>query len=489
MTDHLERLIQSSGGQGPSEEFVARLRAKIVAATESPAVTTITVDRPDTDFIPSLADEPRTRDEIGELLVLEPAPAEQNPRRWFPLVGVAAAVAAVLFIGVLALSSVDDGDDRQLDVVDEPETPAGEVTQLTAADVFFDTGTFRIDTLGTAFTFEIGGTTGLLVNENGVVSITELTNRNADDRTLTFRRTSLLPDPAAPTAVVDPASAWPANDLAGWIDALDDRVIASEPTITTLGGLDATFVEIEFACDGLNCTAGDLSTDPDHPYFTSGSQYRLWVVDQDEQDPIVVIVAIDDDGDTAFFDRADALLSSLKFESIKPNPVTRPPAGPSELTVFGGISLELPQEVVVIEPYVGFARLMPPGIAGDVEFLTRPLDVDGAGVMTSQQLVELFEDESIVLTEFVTPDIGGIDARAFEVVSGSNPNVVLKARDADLVRPEFGWEPPHRGQLWVIEHPERGLLIVSAASFSSETIDELRTWTQALLRSLEFREA
>ena len=223
--------------------------------------------------------------------------------------------------------------------------------------------------------------------------------------------------------------------------------------------------------------------------FTPGSRYRLWVVDQGTEDPIVVIVAIDDADETAWFDHADAILSSLEFESVEPNPVRRPPAGVVELDVFAGIRLELPEETVVVEPFDGFARLIPPNIGGDLEFFTRPLDTDGVEVTTTERLLQLLEDEALEVTEVDALTVGGVAVRAFDVASGPYPNVVLKARTADLVRTEFGWETPQAGYLWVIEHPDRGLLIVSAEALASPgAVVPLRSWTDQLLRTVEFRE-
>ena len=103
---------------------------------------------------------------------------------------------------------------------------------------------------------------------------------------------------------------------------------------------------------------------PELPMFTPGSRYRMWVVDQGQEDPIVVVVAIDDEDETTWFDEADAILATLEFGEVEPNPVRRLPSGSIELDVFDGISLQLPEEIVVVEPFAGFARIFPPNIGG-----------------------------------------------------------------------------------------------------------------------------
>jgi len=302
-------------------------------------------------------------------------------------------------------------------------------------------------------------------------------------------------------AEFDASTAWPASDLAGWIELVADDVTATTPTNSSLGGLDAMLVELDFPCDSANCTANLPINTPELPMFTPGSRYRMWVVEQSQEDPIVVMVAIDDEEETEWFDVADGILATLEFGAVEPNPVRRVPAGSIDLDVFGGISLELREEAVVVEPFDGFARIFPPGIGtdglqrpglgwgGDVEFLTRPLDTEGVEVTTTKRLVKLLEDEAAVVTELESLDVGGFEARMFDIDSGGIPNIVLKVRPDDLVRSEFGWESPRTGNLWVVEHPDRGLLLVSTETwYGPGPYAELRPWAEALLASLGFRE-
>ena len=72
----------------------------------------------------------------------------------------------------------------------------------------------------------------------------------------------------------------------------------------------------------------------------------------------------------------------------------------------------------------------------------------------------------------------------------SFPKIVLKARPAELARDEFGWESPQFGHLWIVEHPERGLLIVSAEALTGpDETEPLFDWAEELLASLEFTES
>lgn len=500
----LERLVRATRGQGPSDEFRARLRARIVAETYDRAADPVpgNTTGPRGTLVLPAADE---GGDVGVVLDLAAQPGDEESelavrRPWADhrlWVVAAAAVVVIAAFGVWAVL-IDDAD-TDLDVVNTTTTSElpheegiGEL--ITGGNTFFDTGTYRVDTLGTWFTLTVEETRGMLLNENDVVLVTDVMSGNVDDRTIALRRWALLPDPTDPT---DPTfgfgsrSGWPADDLAGWIERLSDDVTATVPVRTTLGGRVASSVELAFPCDVGSCSPGMPPDTSRVPMFTPGSEYRLWVVDQGPEDPIVVTVAIDNEDETAWFDEAEDILATLRFGEVEPNPARRVPPGPIDLDVFGGISLDLSSETIVVEPFVGFARLFAPdvgGAGGDVEFLTRPRDVDGAEVATIEQLVELLADEAAVLTDVGTIDVDGFEARTFDIDSGGIPNVVLKLRDDDLERAEFGWESPRFGSVWIIEHPDRGLLLVSSESFvGPNEIERLRPLVEQFLRALEFR--
>ncbi len=468
MSDDLGRLMQATEGEGPSPEFRARLRAQIVAETGETA--------------------PDVANDVVVVLDLTSNDDPTATRRAKPRFGLlVACAAAVLAIAGVWVSLTNDDDPSPVDVTTEmPQDDGVPAEPITADNTVFEDGRYRIDTLGTPFTFTGERQVGTLVNDDGVVSITSLTSANADDATITFRRTDLLPDPATPTARVESATAWPATDIAGWLDRVGDELSATVPVETTLGGLPATTVQLDFVCDGGPCRAGDLQNDPGLPMFTPGSTYRLWVVDQGAEDPIVITIAADRDTDPTWFDTAETLLASLEFEAIEPNPVQRGTSGPVEIDAFDGLRLTVPSEATVVQPYPGFARIAPQDVSGDVEFLTRPLDVDGVEITSIERTLELLEDEAVAITELDPTDVGGRPARVFRVDSGPFPNVVAKTRPEDLARGEFGWESPQFGHLWLVETADRGLLVVSAETMNGpDAVEPLFVWAQDLLASLE----
>jgi hypothetical protein len=486
MTEDLERLMQAAQGQPPTDEFRARLRTRFLAAADGrTAPATDDANGEVLDLTNAEVDFELRSPEAGEVTTLR----HRRSRRLQLLAVAAAVVIPLLGVWVVSLDS-DDSEELVTSVgpTATVEPPDARALPLTTSNMVLDAGTYRVDTLGTAFTFDVDETAAVDVNENGVVSISDdYASRNPAVGTITFWRTPLLPDPAS--TPLDPTTGWPASDVEGWVGVLGEAVSASEPLETTLGDAEAISVALEFPCRETSCTADDATAKWAAPVFTSGSRYEMFVVDQGREDPIVVIVGMDRD-DEAWQSTADALLSSLEFEPTEPNPVRIGAAGTVDLDAFGGISIEIDDGATVAEPYDGFARLIPPDLEGDVEFITRPLDTDGVEVTSVARLLQLLDDEAVVRTEVDGLDIDGVDGQTFEVNSGGTPNVVLKLREADLTRSEFGWESPHLGHLWMYEHPDRGLLIVSSEAFGDQSAAApLRRWTEELLRTLEFGES
>lgn len=505
MIDDLARLLNSTDGQPPSAEFVARLRAEIVAETEgasrgdgwtearSPETVGSSVLKGSLDW-----------DEDTEVFDLDVLPiegsrrgVERGPnRRRKRSLALAVASGVILMGGWAVYANFAEKVPTFVDSVDnheEDETPVetADVDPLavTAPNTVLEAGAYWIDTLGTPFTLSVGEATGLWANNDGIVSFATLMSDNADDRTITLRRTALLPDPELPTGRVVGTDGWPATDLRGWLNRASDQVTATEPTDTRLGGLDALFVELEFSCGNEDCVAGNFFLDPRLPMFTPGSRYQMWVLDQGQEDPIVVTVSIDDDNERAWFDQAELLLSTIDFKPTEANPVRQVGAGSVELDVFGGVVLEMPEEVVLVEPFEGLARVLPGSVDGRVEFLTRPADVDGIEVTTVDELLRLLADQAIDVAEKAPLTVDGFEARAFEVTAGEFARVVLKSRVEDFDRPESGWRAPRAGHLWIIEHPDRGLLIVSAEGSGPGDAETSGAWTESVIERLDFSEA
>lgn len=135
------------------------------------------------------------------------------------------------------------------------------------------------------------------------------------DRDMVFVRLSALVD--SETRRAD----WPADDFAGWLDNLPDGVATSDREVAVLGGLDATRVDLGSSGDSTSRVRFGTTGSTSH-FLNAGSKYRIWVVEQDGEAPLAVIVAIVDELHSGWFDVADELLSTIEFGDIAPNPAS-----------------------------------------------------------------------------------------------------------------------------------------------------------------------
>ena len=476
-------------GEGPSPEFVANLRERIVAETGSPALK---------------ADDERVFE-----IDLRP-PSEEHvtttTRQWV----LVAAAAIIVIVGFLALSG--NGDDRTLDTINPPEetttstvttspevpaTFATDATLLTEEFTPLEEGTYRVDTLGTPFSFALDQPQALQDNHRAHFVLTHPGSQGTDDRGIKFLRLSALSDPGQPsfglenfdTAFpVDLGEGWPADDFTGWLDNLTDEIEVSNRANTTLGGLEATRVDLQLG--ETDCSVGEglcmlLGTNHlvDAHFLNAGSTYRIWVVDQNGEDPLAVIVGINRDSDSDWFTTADTILSTLVFGDVGPNPILGASRGPIELPFLGGIRTELSDGSFATRDPGNLDKIVLSDWEVHTGFLTTPLDSTGNVLETPDDLVAALEQSDTLVTEIESAVIDGIDARVFDIASTSTQPMLRLTPDD-----EYGWAPPTRGRMWLIDHPDRGLLMLTAEAF--ENVDMIfplvLAQTEAIIESLEF---
>jgi hypothetical protein len=473
MAEDFELLMRRAQGEGPSPEFVASLRERIVEATSPEA-------RPGVET-------------IVEIDRYEAVSSPTIPRR---LVALAAAVAVIVVAGAVIVSTVRP---EVSTIAEEPASFVADAKLLT--DGFFDIepGTYLVDTVGTPFTLTLDQKQYVGFNKDGRVGITHADSQDEGDRTIEFTRLSVLLSPNEASANPDEVSApsadleegWPADDFGGWLDNPPEQILISNRQETTLGGLRATRIDLELgetdcrlggeACMllGSNRSLYDLALFP-------GSKYRIWLVDQGDEDPLAVIVSIDRASDLEWFDTAETILSSLAFGEVGPNPVLAASPGSTELPFLGGIRIELEVESVALQHPGGFGQVSLTDWMADTQFLADPLDLDGSPVTTADELLAILRATDVEVAEIDEATVGGFGARVVEIRSDSSePVVTLAARN------ERAWRAPPRGRIWLIEHPNRGLLMITAQVF--ENLDLVFplvvTQTERIIESLEFIES
>ena len=494
MTDRLERMLQSAQSQGPSREFVSQLRAEYVEELETIERSRVILD---------------DRDSVAPIVELGPPDIQPPPApdsRWRLILAAAAAAIALVAGSLLILSQ-----ESSLDTIDSPEVPdtptttttaqdleesggalENEVLSVTAENTFVDPGMYRTDALGTPFTFTASETSNLWQNGDGVFMIGALTQRNIEDRTLTLRRVRTLPSPAAPTGSANQLDGWPIGDLSGWLEALDEDVVHGDLSTTSVGGSPAVRIDItigQFGCRAQGQCPGEvpLFNEWSGPLFRVGSQYSMWLIEQDVGDPILAVAAIDDETDEGWFEQAEEILATVELGDSAPDPVRVLAEGPREFDVFGGVELTLPEPgVVTVERFAGSALLFPSSVPGRVDFLTSPLDLEGSLLTQTDDLIAPLERRAIAVVEIAPAAIDGREARVFQIESGGLPQATALRRPEDLDRRESGWVPPEQGQIWVIEEPDLGLLVIASQAIGDDEVAAVTAWTDRLLAELEF---
>ena len=380
----------------------------------------------------------------------------------------------------------------------------GEAEFLADAPVLitpFDTvegGDHRVLSVGTELSFTAAETLNVQPNFFGFFVLSDVSARGPDDQDIVFLRTSGLSDPTQPWLPRGEQTLWPANDLAGWVENLADGVIATEPVETTLGGLDAVYTELMLADDvecgyeqGL-CVGFAENHDRDFRPLQRGSLYRVWAVDQGDEDPIFVTVAVQSEDDIEWFDRAEAVLDTLAFGGTEANPVQRLPSGSSELDALGGVAVSFPDEQVVFQVWNGRPYWKADFSSGvtSIDFASEVRSLDGELFTATDDLLASLNETGIELTEVEPATIGGVEARAFDYRSSDPDSVLFKFSELDLQSVFYGWDPGLAGRLWVIEHPERGLQAISAKSFGAidSTLPEVLATAEDVIASIEYVE-
>lgn len=497
MADELEPGVVSMEGEGPSAEFVANLRDLVLAELAESEVDLVG----GSVIGGSVIDDSVITSGLQTYEV-----ADATTRRPRVLAGLAAASVA-LIVGFVLLSRIGQAgkaetvtvpdelrtstksDNQELRAVVPPPDFAAGAERLEGEFRSLEVGTYRVDTVGTPFSFMIDETLYIQDNSGAFVALTHVDSVGADDREIVLTRLTTLLDPARPEVqLTGLGQGWPADDFDGWLDNLSDVVWATNRMETTLGGLAAIRVDIEVdesAC-GLDedfCVSFFSNGLGQSKSLNIGVMYRVWIVDQGQEDPLTVIASFSRDSHSDWFDVADEILSTLVFGDIGANPVLRRPAGPSELSLFGGIRLEFATEKTVLYETANYVRILHDDVPADVELLDGPLDLDGNAIHTTDELVAVLRESSIEVTELEPTTVGGFDARVFGIVDGAPGPAMLWSLDD-----EPGWRPPSQGQLWLIEHPERGLLMINAeaGSDAESVFPVIVAETEKLVASLEF---
>lgn len=397
------------------------------------------------------------------------------------------AATPVAELGESGDARQEPDDEVEDDSRRDPSTPfAEDVTYEADATPFvvpsgpLEAGTYRTGSLGTPVSFT--NEEALMVQHNieGLLVLTDIASRAPDDRDLVFMRVKALSDPTEPNAPFEEQDLWPADDLLGWLESVDEAVVASEPVETTVNGLDAITVDLELA-EGVECgfLPGECVGFVIYDRFGGkslnvGAQYRIWLVEQGEEAPLLILAGISRPEDASWFPRADAVLDTIAFGDVSPHPVQPLDFGSNQLVALGGIDVDLAADLAeLIEgPYGlalydryngrGFSFVMLPRQPGVLFLAEEVYSLDGTRLSTPDEVVQILIDADNEVTELDPITIDGAATRVFAQRSTNVWDIPFAYSPLDIGEQRLGWDTPASSTIWLIEHPDRGLMLMSA---------------------------
>ncbi len=523
MSEDLQALLSVAGDEGPPVEFAQSLRTAMVDEAER-------VDQglsATTDEFDEIELEPTVTELAGDNLTIDlrvVADSEEHEGRNYSLwVAAAAAVIAIVAGVMLNLPEADDGG---LETIAPPETTETPTTTAAGPSVsdepdgvydptatvlvnrgfeFFPDGnarvnadnqilpgTYRSEVVGTPVSINLLSSFEVNQNEDGSLRL-DAGATGFLDKAVLIDRISELSDPSRPEVPFEElGESWPANDIEGWLDALAPSILVENVQQTTLGGLPATRFELTpdgDACRvGVTCAYFAANHGQNETNLIGGGSYEIWVADQGDEDPIAVVVTnLRSDGEWRELSRE--MVATIGFGTVGANPVSTISAGIVELEFLDGIRADFPEEEIAIADAGRFGRVRLGDWLAETAFLARPSNLDGEALETADELAAALEDFSALVGEADPTMIDGFEARVFDIADAGQdtPSRALFV-DGETER---AWLLPTQGRLWVVEHPDRGLLVITAevsTSVGAVAWPRILDRTEQIVRTLEFIE-
>lgn len=368
-----------------------------------------------------------------------------------------------------------------------------------------EAGVYRVDATGTPFSFTTSEEMmGGQPSGAAFFVIADVDTQQPEDQDLLFQRISHFSDPTNPAGTIDqPEDGWPADDIDGWLDAVVEGIEITNREDVTVGGLDAVQFDATladgFECGEEHCAAFATNRLATELNFNPRALYRIWVIDQGDESPLLMHATILRDAQIDWFDTVDQIVATLSFGPTEPNPIPTEgdlwelgisadvPAGSVEIPALGGIRFELATERFVAQWLIGEFYWVETDGPADSELLLIESDIDGNPISTVDELMAAVTLGVTTATELDATTLAGFPTRVFDVeTTGDNFSPALIPVNAD--ESERGWGAPLAARLWVSE-TDRGLVLITAEAF--QTIDDLPEvieMSELIVSTLEFIE-
>lgn len=358
-------------------------------------------------------------------------------------------------------------------------------------------GDYRVETIGAPFTISIPDGWWVRPNSFGHFVLTDAESMGPGDRDIVMIRPSNLADPDRPNVPAEEqAGDWPLDDIEGWVEAVVPGVIAAGPEGTTLGGLDAITFDVmltdDVACGQEACVGFATNRLVNSMWFDRRIGYRVWWIDGGDESPIAVFIG--DGGEPDFTERAEAVLDTVVFESVDPNPIpaegnlwelgipSEVPAGTVTLPVGPGVTFELVEDTFIPQNSQ-FAAVFGQG-SWETDIVFPSTARSGAAVETVDDVIAALDAEPDITVEVVgTREVDGREATVVDITGPAPSPDVTPAFPLD--GSDVGWRPPWAGTLWIVQLDD-GPAFVSAEWFDTGFADDARDWAEPILDSITF---
>lgn len=277
-----------------------------------------------------LAHQPETGDQGYSLLEALDTPSNRRNIRQKFRYARTIAVALGLTLIVAACNSDTVTTEHPAEAVTTSTAPSADTTAESAdttavedaggvLDLAFDVvpeGMWRVETLGTPFDIQIEGDWFVQPNESGWTVLTAPGSGGPGDRDVVFIRPTALSDPTDPSAS---GETWPVDDIQGWLEAIVDGVVVTEPVDAEVGGAEGIVFEVELA-DGSDRVEFVENSDVSGKAFDPGHRYIVYWLHQGDHEPIAIIVGAHSSDIDDWAPTAESLLANVIFDEPSPHP-------------------------------------------------------------------------------------------------------------------------------------------------------------------------
>ncbi len=448
--------------------------------------------------------------------------------------GLAFATATLLVAGACSSDNTAQSDEQASgDAVYADDTSTEEETDTTTEDTDSEEqassdepaaelpaegpagpGVYATDVLGTPVTLDLDQEWLVAATSPGAMVLTDPDAASPEAEVILVMRVDSFAGPdevaAEPTGV---SFSGDPNDIDAWIDATDEILVEASES-RSVGDATAQFRDFKLDETGSGGLPGGCGPGPDDrcffaaatrtevlPYFIvrTGEHYRMWLIDQGDEDPILVSAHAQADDPGWLDDRAEPFVAGITLGDPAPHPVAPiegnaweagapsvVPAGEATFPAMGGVTLTLPEEQFVLQgreclgvqlAYEGDSPLVPTVWIGRSNSYGL-----GTGSLTSvEDVLDLYEPE-------VRPEPTGESLTAFgEELTGY--------RATGVERPEIESMVDCGSNLSILFGPEsevfmadtdEGVLFVAADGFTEDEMADARVMLDEIAPTLAF---